>query len=100
MRSELLDGDEFPSHYEERVRARRAARGTLHPCGVYLMDGACHVAPFDSEAEDRLLEAGAVRIADVTFDGGPVAALTGRLPAGVEVLQVPARRLVRTASGE
>jgi hypothetical protein len=97
MRSELLDGEEFPSHYEERVRARRAARGTLLPCGIYLMEGVCHVAPNHSEAEERLLDAGAIRVADVTFDGGPVAALSSGAAAGADVVPVPARRMARTA---
>ncbi|HEX8394381.1 MAG TPA: hypothetical protein VF665_18695 [Longimicrobium sp.] len=95
MRSELLDGDEFPSHYEERVRARRAARGTLLTCGVYLADGVCHVAPLDSEAGQRLLDAGAVHVADVTFDGAPVAALTGGAGQAGEVVPVPARHAAR-----
>jgi len=97
MRSELLDGEEFPSHYEERVRARRSARGTLLACGVYLMDGVCHVAPHHGEAERRLLDAGAVRVADVTFDGAPVAALTSGAAAAADVVPVPARRMARPA---
>lgn len=77
MRSPLRDKDEFDSHYEERVQAPVRARGTLPAAGVYLWGGRFEVAAYQSPAERRLLEAGALLIASVSFDGLPVAALTG-----------------------
>jgi hypothetical protein len=97
MRSEPLEGEEFPSHYEDRVRAARPSRGTLPPCGVYLMDGLCHVAPRGGEAERRLRSAGALLVAGVTFDGRSVPALTGGGARLSDVIPIPARHAARTA---
>jgi hypothetical protein len=77
MKSKLRERDEFDSHYEERVRAPVRVRGPMPPAGVYLYAGRYEVAPHRSEAEHRLREAGALHVATVTFDGLPVAALTG-----------------------
>jgi hypothetical protein len=77
MKSKLRERDEFDSHYEERVRAPVRVRGTMPPAGVYLYAGRYEVAPHHSEAEQRLREAGALHVATVTFDGVPIAALTG-----------------------
>lgn len=77
MKSKLRDRDEFDSAYESRVRAPVRVRGVMPPAGVYLHAGRYEVAPHHSEAERRLREAGALHVATVTFDGRPVAALTG-----------------------
>ena len=77
MRSPLRDKDEFDSHYEDRVQAPVRARGTLPAAGVYLAGGRFEVAAYQSPAERRLLDAGALLVASVSFDGLQVAALTG-----------------------
>jgi hypothetical protein len=77
MRSPLRDKDEFDSHYEERVQAPVRARGTPPAAGVYLWGGRFEVAAHHSPAARRLLDAGALLIASVSFDGLQVAALTG-----------------------
>ena len=52
---------EFPiDHFAQREKADA-------PAGVYLLDGAWHLAAHDSVAEDRLLECGALLIATLTF---------------------------------
>lgn len=77
MRSQLSDRDEFDSHYEDRVHAPVRARGTLPAAGVYLCAGRFEVAARHSPAEGKLLDAGALLVASVSFDGLQVAALTG-----------------------
>jgi len=77
MRSPLRDKDEFDSHYEDRVQAPVRARGTLPAAGVYLAGGRYEVAAHNGAAERRLLDAGALLIASITFDGLQVPALTG-----------------------
>lgn len=77
MRSQLHDGDEFDSHYEDRVHAPVRARGTLPAAGVYLCGGRFEVAAHHSPAEHRLRELGALLVASVSFDGVQVPALTG-----------------------
>jgi hypothetical protein len=77
MRSQLRDGDEFDSHYEDRVHAPVRARGTLPAAGVYLCAGRYEVAAYHSAAERRLRDLGALLIASVSFDGLQVPALTG-----------------------
>jgi hypothetical protein len=77
MKSKLRDRDEFDSHYEDRVRAPARMRGPMPPAGVYLYAGRYEVAPHHSEAERRLREAGALHVATVTFDGLPIAAVSG-----------------------
>jgi hypothetical protein len=77
MRSQLRDGDEFDSHYEDRVHAPVRARGTLPVAGVYLCAGRFEVAAPHTPAERRLVDAGALLVARVSFDGLQVPALTG-----------------------
>ena len=77
MRSQLRDGDEFDSHYEDRVHAPVRARGTLPAAGVYLCAGRFEVAAPHTPAERRLLDAGALLVASVSFDGLQVPAMTG-----------------------
>jgi len=100
MKSPLRDEDEFASHYEDRVQAPVRARGTLPAAGVYLAGGRYEVAAFHSADERRLLEAGALLIARVTFDGLQVAALTGgaaRGPRFAELVPVSAAAAARDA---
>jgi hypothetical protein len=97
MRSDLLDPDEFPSHYEDRADDLSWARGTLPASGVFLLHGRYAVAPCHGLAERRLREAGALCVAMVTFDGLGVAALTGGSTDRGEVEVVPAREVVRHA---
>jgi hypothetical protein len=52
---------EFP--IDDLTRRERADA----PAGVYLLDGAWHLAAHDSAAEDRLLELGALLVATLTF---------------------------------
>ena len=77
MRSQLRDGDEFDSHYEDRMHAPVRARGTLPVAGVYLCAGRFEVAAPHTPAERRLLDAGALLVASVSFDGLQVPAMTG-----------------------
>ncbi len=60
MRSNLLDQDEFPSHYEDRADDISWAKGTLPVSGVFLLHGSYVVAPCHGPAERRLREAGAL----------------------------------------
>ena len=53
------------------------------PAGIYLLDGRWHLAAHDSLAESRLIDAGALLVATLTFtapappaDVAPVAAAT------------------------
>jgi hypothetical protein len=94
MRSKLRDGDEFDSHYEDRVRAPVRARGTLPVAGVYLCAGRFEVAAPHTAAEHRLVQAGAVLVASVSFDGLQVPALTGGAARDVrlaDLIPVPPR---------
>jgi hypothetical protein len=77
MRSQLRDGDEFDSHYEDRVHAPVRARGTLPVAGVYLCAGRFEVAAPHTPAHRALLDAGALLVASVSFDGLQVPAMTG-----------------------
>ena len=77
MRSPLRDKDEFDSHYEDRVQAPVRARGPLPMAGVYLSAGRYEVAAWHTPAQRRLVDAGALLVANVSFDGLQVAALTG-----------------------
>lgn len=52
---------EFPI---DELRKREPADA---PAGVYLLDGAWHLAAHDSAAEQRLLELGALLVATLTF---------------------------------
>lgn len=100
MRSPLRDKDEFDSHYEERVQAPVRARGTLPVAGVYLAAGRYEVAAYHSPAQRRLVEAGALLVASVSFDGLQVAALTGgaaRDPRFADLVSVPAEAVARNA---
>jgi hypothetical protein len=101
--SSLRDRDEFDSHYEDRVQAPVRARGTLAAAGVYLAAGRFEVAALHSPAERRLLDAGALLIASVSFDGLQVAALTGGAARNVrtaELVPVSARAVARDAEPE
>lgn len=103
MRSPLRDKDEFDSHYEDRVQAPVRARGTLPVAGLYLAGGRYEVAAHHSTAERRLLDAGALLIASVSFDGLQVAALTGGAARDVrfaELVPVSARAMARDAEPE
>lgn len=77
MRSQLRDGDEFDSHYEDRVQAPVRVRGTLPAAGVYLCAGRFEVAAAHTDAERRLRDMGALLVASVSFDGLQVPAMTG-----------------------
>jgi hypothetical protein len=88
--SALRDKDEFESHYEDRVQAPVRARGTLPAAGVYLAGGRYQVAAHHSPAERRLLDAGALLVANVTFDGLQVPALTGGAARGARLAQLVA----------
>ena len=102
--SSLRDKDEFDSHYEERVQAPVRVRGTLPSAGVYLAAGGRYeVAVQHSPAERRLLDAGALLIASVSFDGLQVAALTGGAARDVrmaELVKLSARAVARDAEPE
>ena len=94
MRSQLRDGDEFDSHYEDRVHAPVRARGTLPAAGVYLCAGRFEVAAPHTPAERRLLDAGALLVACVSFDGLQVPAMTGGAARDVrlaDLVPVPPR---------
>ena len=97
MRSDLLDPDEFPSHYEDRADDISWAKGTLPVAGVFLLHGSYVVAPCHGAAERRLRDAGALCVAMVTFDGLSVAALTGGSTGRGGVDRVRAREVVRQA---
>ncbi|HEX8317302.1 hypothetical protein [Longimicrobium sp.] len=97
MRSDLLDPDEFPSHYEDRADDISWAKGTLPVSGVFLLHGSYVVAPYHGPAERRLREAGALCVAMVTFDGLAVAALTGGSAGRGDVDVVRAREVARHA---
>jgi hypothetical protein len=97
MRSDLLEPEEFPSHYEDRADELSWARGTLPASGVFLLHGRYVVAPCYSVAERRLREAGALCVAMVTFDGAAVAALTGGSAGRGAVDVVCAREVARHA---
>jgi hypothetical protein len=101
MRSPLRDKDEFDSHYEDRVQAPVRARGTLPLAGVYLAAGRYEVAAYHSPAERRLVDAGALLVASVSFDGLQVAALTGgaaRDPRFADLVAVRAEAAVHDAA--
>ena len=103
MTSPLRDKDEFDSHYEDRVQAPVRVRGTLPVAGVYLAGGRYEVAAHDTAAERRLLDAGALLIASVSFDGVQVPALTGGAARDVrlaELVAVSARAVARDAEPE
>jgi hypothetical protein len=52
---------EFPiDHLANREKADA-------PAGVYLLDGDWHLAAHDSQAEERLIERGALLVATLTF---------------------------------
>lgn len=72
----IRDGDEFPSHYEDRTQ-RRFARGALPAAGIWLAGARYEVAAYGSPAEARLVRAGAIHLAGVRFDGRPCAAASG-----------------------
>lgn len=98
MRSQLRDGDEFDSHYEDRVHAPVRARGTLPAAGVYLCAGRYEVAAHHSAAEHRLRELGALLVASVSFDGLQVPALTGGAARDLrlaDLVAVPAHAAAR-----
>jgi hypothetical protein len=98
MRSQLRDGDEFDSHYEDRVQAPVRARGTLPVAGVYLCAGRFEVAAPHTPAARRLVDAGALLVASVSFDGLQVAALTGgaaRDPRLADFVPRPLRETAR-----
>ena len=102
MKSPLRDRDEFDSHYEDRVHAPVRVRGTLPAAGVYLCAGRFEVAAPHTPAERHLLEAGAVLVAAVTFDGNQVPALTGGAARDVrlaDLVPVALHAAVREASG-
>lgn len=92
MRSDLLDLDEFDSHYEDRADDLSWARGTLPVSAVYLLRGQYVVAPCHGAAERRLRAAGALCVAMVTFDGAAVASLTGGSAGRGEIAPVRAAR--------
>ena len=97
------DRDEFDSHYEDRVHAPVRARGTLPAAGVYLAGGRFEVAAHHTPAERRLLDAGALLIASVSFDGLQVPALTGGAARDVrlaELVPVSAGAVARDAEPE
>ena len=58
--------------YEDRRTAPKWKRGVLPAAGIWLLDGAYHVAIHGSPAERRLAEGGALPIAGVRFDGQPM----------------------------
>lgn len=92
------DEDEIDSFYEDRVHAPVRARGTLPAAGVYLWGGRFEVAAHHTPAERRLLDAGALLVASVSFDGAQVPALTGGAARDVrlaELLPVAAREAAR-----
>ncbi len=96
----LREKDEFDSHYEDRVHAPVRARGMLPAAGVYLAGGRFEVAAYHSAAERRLLDAGALLVAAVTFDGLQVPALTGGAARNVrlaDLVPVSARAAARDA---
>lgn len=52
---------EFPvDHIEQRHKADA-------PAGIYLLGGKWHLAAHESSAEDRLIDAGALLVATLTF---------------------------------
>lgn len=98
------DKDEFDSHYEDRVQAPVRVRGSLPAAGVYLVAGGRYeVAVPHTPAERRLLDAGALLVASVSFDGLQVAALTGGAARDVrlaELVPVSPRAVARDAEPE
>ena len=57
------------SFYEERRITPRWRHGVLPRAGIWLAGGGYHVAVYGSEAEERLLEHGAILVASLVFDG-------------------------------
>jgi hypothetical protein len=77
MTSDPFRRDRHPSFYEDRVRVRPRERGDLAAAGVYLAAGRWEVVALGGAAERLLVDAGALLVAAVTFDGAPVPALVG-----------------------
>lgn len=57
------------SFYEDRRITPKWRQGVLPNAGIWLVDGDYHVAIYDSEAQERLVERGALLVASVVFDG-------------------------------
>jgi hypothetical protein len=58
-----------PQEHLDPQQERRREPGLGAPAGVFLLDGAYHVAGFASAAADRLHARGALLIAALRFDG-------------------------------
>lgn len=64
MRDDFLIHEDQDRDYDDREG--------VGPCaGIFLLAGEYHVANRGSRAEGRLLDAGALRVANVRFDGAP-----------------------------
>jgi sorbitol-specific phosphotransferase system component IIA len=57
------------SYYEERRITPKRRQGELPRAGIWMAGGGYHVAACGSEAEARLQERGALRVASLVFDG-------------------------------
>ncbi|HEV7589191.1 MAG TPA: hypothetical protein VGO40_13835 [Longimicrobium sp.] len=57
------------SFYEERRITPRWRQGVLPNAGIWLADGGYHVAVYGSQAQDALVERGALLVASLVFDG-------------------------------
>jgi hypothetical protein len=66
MRDRELLPDSF---YEERRITPKWRQGVLPDAGIWLAEGAYHVAVYGSPAQAALLERGALLVAGVVFDG-------------------------------
>jgi hypothetical protein len=66
--------------YEHPVDEINWTAGVGRPAGVYWLDGRSLIAAHESQAEERLLERGAVLVATLRFDADPLdARRRGRL---------------------
>jgi hypothetical protein len=57
--------------YEDVAPDVERTPGSLPRAGIFLLNGACHVAAHGSRAERRLLDGGALLVAHLHFDHDP-----------------------------
>ncbi len=76
--------------YEYPIHGINWTSGLGQPAGIYWLEGESVIAAHGSQAEDYLLEMGAILVATLRFDGDPFE----RSHAGRRVQRVPAMHLV------
>lgn len=81
--------------YEFPLPADAWTKGAGHPAGIYLLEGEVHVAAHQSGAERRLLESGALLVANLRFDRDPLEAGHPGRPVRPVEPRTALRRLTR-----